>query len=154
MIKFSTVGKGTYAAVKFTDNTLNAIKNIQQELGLLDPVPVDKLHTTICFSRKYVDYIPVDTQQDIGFTKELDIFEHNGKRALVLLLDSEYLKYRHNYAKSIGATYDFPDYKPHITLQYDLGVQHIDYQNIDVSGKSIEMLYEYVEDLDLEWSDK
>ena len=154
MPKFSTFNKGTYVAVKFSEKTLDMIQDLQKELRLLDPVPRDKLHSTICYSRKFVNYKPETNRKLIGYTKALDVFEHNGKRALVLLLDSDYLHSRHEYANALGATYDFPDYKPHVTLSYDLGAQSIDYTNFDVGGNQLEMAHEYVEDLDLGWSDK
>lgn len=50
------------------------------------------------------------------------IFEgKNGKNILVILLDSEDATNRHQkLMKQHDATYYFPEYKPHITLSYDI----------------------------------
>lgn len=149
MIKLNSINKGTYAAVKFNAETLDMLQDLQKELMLFEPVPRDKLHATICFSRVQIPYIPNVESQRIGCTWKLEVFEHNGKRALVALLDSPYLHDRHEYAKILGATYDFPEYKPHITLAYDIGQRPIPASGI--TGNPIFITHEYVEDLDLNW---
>ncbi len=152
-MKFNEVGKGTYAAVKFSDTTLDFLEELQNKLQLFDPVPRDKLHSTICFSRVKINYMPITEKMPIGTPAALGVFEHNNKRALVLILDSSYLNMRHEYAMILGATYDFPEYKPHITLSYDIGALKILDTALDKS-KVLEMASEYVEDLDLDWSPK
>lgn len=151
-MKFSKLNVGTYAAVRFTEDTLDLIEDLQKVLNIFDPVPRDKIHSTICFSRVFVPYRPIEAKHFVGLTDKLTVFEHNGKRALVLLLDSGYLNERHNYAMALGATFDFPSYNPHITLSYDIGASEI--PNINVSGIPLTSLTEYVEDLDLEWKPK
>lgn len=141
--------KGTYAAVKFSAATLDNLQEIQHDSKVFEPVPREKLHSTICFSRVHVPFIPLQEKMVIGKTDRFEIFEHNGKRALVLLLDSEYLHDRHEYANILGATFDFPTYNPHITLAYDIGMMAI--PTFGVSGVPIEIETEYVEDLDLDW---
>lgn len=39
---------------------------------------------------------------------------------LVLLYQSEWLENRFKLARSLGATWDFPDYHPHVTLSYQV----------------------------------
>lgn len=152
-MKLSDVGKGTYAGAKFTDSTLDLIEEIQRSLNLFDPVPRDKLHTTICFSRVKVPFIPNIVERQIGNTGNLKVFKtQTGKRALVLAIESDYLHERFKYAMALGATYDFPDYQPHITLSYDIGVMEIPDKSF--SGNPVEISTEYVEDLDLDWKPK
>lgn len=141
--------KGTYAAVKFTAATLDFLEQLQTELKLFEPVPREKLHSTICFSRVNVPFVALAGSKFIGTTRCLEVFPHNNKRALVLLLDSDHLMERHKYSRIIGATYDFDEYKPHITLAYDIGARAL--PNFDVSGTPIEISHEYVEDLNLDW---
>ncbi|ADG60053.1 RNA ligase [Acinetobacter phage Acj9] len=140
---------GTYAAVKFTAATLDMLQDMQRELQLFEPVPRDKLHSTICFSRVNIPYAAINESRFIGTTGELEIFEHNGKRALVLLLESDYLKERHKYSRILGATYDFDEYRPHITLAYDIGARAK--PGYHTRGLPVEISHEYSEDLDLNW---
>jgi len=57
-----------------------------------------------------------------AYPKGYHIFEgRNGKKILVLLLDSEDAVNRHQVLmKQHESTYDFPEYKPYITLSYDI----------------------------------
>ena len=137
--------------MKFDEQTLNEIERIQKELKLLNPVSRSDMHSTICYSRTYVNY-PVQSEELLVSTSQsLRIFETARGPALVLELDSQHLTTRHELSKILGATYDFPDYIPHITLSYNIGGQYVDTSktfNIDVVSS-----HEYSEDLDLDWAD-
>ncbi|UQS94226.1 hypothetical protein ABNavy71_157 [Acinetobacter phage AB-Navy71] len=149
-MKFSEVGRGTYAAVKFNDKTLDALCDMQERLRLFDPTPRDKLHSTICYSRVHIPYKPMQNLGIIAYASGYEVFEtRDGKRALVLLLDSPYLQSRFDYAMALGATYDFPEYKPHITLAYDIGAMAVPELEFKIG---IGATHEYVEDLDLDWT--
>lgn len=151
-MKLSQKGKGTYVGVRFDDETKNKVKEIQTQLNLFEPTPIDKLHSTICFSRVPVPYKPLSEACKIGSTTKFKVFKTaTGKRALVLLIDSDYLRDRHEYANVLGATYDFPDYQPHITLAYDIGARKIP---DSIEPFEVGITHEYVEDLDLEWTPK
>ena len=150
MIKFSDVGKGTYAAVTFTESSLDAIQDLQLNLGLLNPVPRDKLHSTITYSRVKIPYLPYLNEYYIANSGRLDIWDtQNGDRALVLKLDSESLKERHKYSRALGATYDFEEYLPHVTLSYNIGAQKINISDINIGPLFAKN--EYTEDLNLDW---
>jgi hypothetical protein len=69
------------------------------------------------------------------------------KRYLVLKVDNKKLHDRFNNAKKLGATFDFPSYKPHITLG-ELK-DDIDLKSLPVPNFSIKTSAEYQEDLDL-----
>ena len=96
-------------------------------------------------------FIASDEAVCVSDTNHLEIWDTPKGSALILCLDSEYLKQRHGLSMILGATYDFPDYKPHITLSYNLGAQYIEVpQDINIV---IDVNSEVVEDLDLEWAD-
>ncbi|QOI66641.1 hypothetical protein [Erwinia phage FBB1] len=151
MKKLSEFGKGLYVAAKFSESTLDALEELQRSLKLPNPVPRDKLHTTIVYSRVNVPYKVASGSFEIADKGKLTVFEtQSGNRALVLEMDSDYLSARHSYAKALGASYDYPDYRPHITLSYNIGV-------LNFSGEykvPVVLDREYSEELDLEWSDK
>lgn len=150
MIKFSDINKGTYVAIKFNSDTCEQLQVLQNILNLPNKVPLDKLHSTICFSRIKIPYKALEeTNFEIGTAKSLEVFEHKNKRALVLLLDSKFLEDRHKYSMILGATYDFPEYRPHVTLSYDIGNLFID--DALVTMEPLVASHEYTEDLDLNW---
>ena len=74
------------------------------------------------------------------------------KHALVLKVDDWRLKARNSYGKHVGATSNYPEYKPHITLAYLR--QDVDDKNIlreRPTGFSIKLGNEIVKDLDTEF---
>lgn len=145
--------KGTYVAVKFSDETLDALQQLQSELKLLNKVKREDLHSTIVYSRVKIPYRinKVDTNEAlVSQNQSLQLWETSDGKALVLLMnDAASLKFRHDYAKVLGATYDFPDYLPHITLSYNVGVQKVELFDTQID---IVTSHEYVEDLDLDWA--
>lgn len=147
-MKFEEFSKGLYVGAKFSGITLDAIEDLQKRLKVPNPVPRDKIHTTIVYSRVNVPYKPAVGSFEIARSGSLEIFENDGVRCLVFVLDSDYLQYRHAYAMALGATYDYPDYKPHITLSYNVGP--LTYRdNIEIP---IILDHEYAEELKLNWA--
>ncbi|UPW42505.1 hypothetical protein EBPHNEJP_00218 [Salmonella phage CF-SP2] len=121
MMKFQDFSSGLYVAAKFSDSTLDEIENLQRELKVPNPVPRHKIHSTIYYSRVNVPYVVSTGSFEVANSGELQVWDTQDGRTLVLVLDSDYLKFRHNYARALGATHDFDDYSPHITLSYNVG---------------------------------
>lgn len=150
--KFSKANKGTYVGVRFDAATLDQVEKLQENLNLFERTPRDKLHATIVFSRVTIPYAVLEEPCNIGKTTKYKVFKTaSGKRALVLLIDSDYLRNRHEYGNILGATYDFPNYQPHITLSYDIGSMAIPK---DAPVFDVGISHEYMQELDLEWTPK
>lgn len=137
---------GTYVGIR----VLNPEKLIQfcQEQGLIASKP-DELHVTIAYSR-----VPFDFKMGIGDnTISIQVgssrFGTIGENNIVLFIDSIALQCEHQRTLEAGASYDYPVYTPHITIEYESG-------NVDVShlqSPMFEILLgaEYIEPLDLDW---
>ena len=148
-MKLSSVNKGTYVCAKFTDETLDALCNLQESLQLYDAVARHKIHSTICYSRVNIPFVAREPEPILISNRNwLEVWDTPSGKTLVLMMDSEHLKERHKYTEILGGTYDFPEYKPHLTLAYDIGARHIELKDVDIP---IVALYEDVEDLDLDW---
>lgn len=148
---------GTYVGVRFSQDTIDDLVDFQKAHDIPKPLASDKFHTTLVYSRKKIEW---DAQDDIAdedvTAKGWHIFETRSEpptRCLVLLLDSEYLQDRFNHAQCLGATHDFPDYKPHITLSYDVG-DDFDVDALPKPDFEIVMSEEYAEPLHSNWSGK
>lgn len=85
----------------------------------------DDLHVTITYSRAAFDWIKAGNASDWGSTGEDTItIPAGGPRAVeplggmtaVILFASNQLSWRHEEIKRAGASHDFPDYTPHISL--------------------------------------
>lgn len=150
MIKFADSTEGLYVAAKFSELTLDAIEALQRELKVPNPVPREKIHSTICYSRVKIPYKISSGSFEVAMSGELEVWDHGETPVLVFKLNSEYLKCRHQYARALGATHDFPDYTPHITLSYNVGM--LKYSGIHALRVVLD--YEYKEPLKLDWADE
>lgn len=109
---------GTYVAVKPVGGTVGLMAQWLARSGLPNLEPIEDLHVTILYSRKPVRVICTD-EEFHATPAGWDLFKNDdGSRSLVLLLDSPGLHRRHQKLMALGATYDFPSYKPHLTVSY------------------------------------
>lgn len=91
----------------------------EQGLGELQP----DLHVTIAFSRQPVDWMAAEEDWPAGENGEILIqpggprlVEPLGDRTAVLLFASSQLGYRHERIKRAGASWDYAEYQPHVSL--------------------------------------
>lgn len=142
---------GTYAAACPDQNSANRLVDFMTKHQIQNPEPADKLHCTILYSRKHLpNYVPMPKLTFVAIPTSLEIWPESGKNILVLKFDSPGLQARHKELMNTHqATWDYPDYKTHITLSYDAG--DIDIKTLDYSmiAKPIIFTNEYQEDLDL-----
>jgi len=155
-----TETKGTYAGVKFNNKTNTAICKFIEDNDIPNPIDPDKLHTTLLYSKKYLpDYKPSGVYEDslvgkpTGFEKWPSQPDEDGNVAMCLVLKytcPELITRHKDLMKEHGGTYDFDEYKPHITFSYDVaGMQCKDLPKFD---EDIEAVEEYAEDLNLDWA--
>lgn len=152
MSGFGDVNKGTYVAAKFDQKTLEQIKLFQETYGIPNPVLPEDLHCTIVYSRVKIPFMTSKESYKASEGAKTKVFEtRDNKRALVLaLVDADGLKQRHEYGNILGATYDYPDYIPHVTVSYDIGMMEFPLDMpVDIS---FTVTKEYVEDLNLDWA--
>lgn len=89
--------------------------------GFKTTLPADDMHVTIAFSRTPVDWMAVGStwEDEVKIPRGgARLMEQFGE-ARVLLFNSNMLKWRHEEMKEKGATWDHPEYQPHITISYD-----------------------------------
>lgn len=153
---------GTYSGVRFSSDTRKRIKAFAEEYEVPNRVPSNKLHTTVLYSRKHCpDYEPAGNLEEplVGrpnkFEKWLSQPNEDGYRAscLVLTYDCPQLIARHEQLmKDHDASYDYDEYKPHVTLSYDVGRE---FDTTKLNPKKIgdiEIVKEYGEELNLDWA--
>jgi hypothetical protein len=155
--------KGTYAGTYFDNDTVEAIRAYVAENKIPKPVNMDKLHTTLLYSRKYLPNYEAAGRYDepmIGTPLELVVWKTQGDgdkapaNCLVMKYDCPELVQRHkDLMREHGATFDYDEYTPHITLSYDIG-------DMDIGGMPdikdaivrVVVAEEYGEDLNLNLS--
>lgn len=150
---FERQTSGTYVGVRFSEDTVKALAELQEKCQVPNPLDKTEFHTTVVYSRTEIEWWPEHDLSDCKVTpKGWEVFkQRDGKNCLVLLLDSDYLHSRFALAMDRGATYDFPDYQPHITLSYDIGDFSVD--NLPVPDIEIEIDHEYDQPLIIGWKE-
>ncbi|MGE7415456.1 anti-CBASS protein Acb1 family protein [Methylobacterium tarhaniae] len=92
--------------------------------GFADLMPAGELHVTIAYSRTAIDWMKVGQTWN---GEELKIaaggprlVERFGE-ATVLLFASDELRWRHQEIREAGASWDHPEYQPHVTFTWNAG---------------------------------
>ena len=123
----------------------------------------DKRTTRLLYSRKYCpDYKPAGKLDKplIGTGSGFEVWDSQADddghvaKCLVMCYDCPDLIKRHKeLMKEHGASYDFDEYKPHITFSYDINDgADIDKDELPKFATTIEIVEEYGEDLNLDWA--
>lgn len=150
--------KGTYAGVRFDDDTNDSIKKYIEDNDIPNGISPKDFHTTLLYSRKFLpDYEPEGVYSQpmigkpVGFEKWSTQPDDNGKvsACLVLRYDCDQLTSRHEaLMQEHEATYDYPEYKPHITLSYDIGSLQV--KDLPKFDSELKIVKEYSEELDVD----
>ena len=152
------LNKGTYAGLRLSEESKEKLVDFIKDNGIINPTPKGDMHITLLYSRKHLpDYKPAGRISGKAKPKSFKVFEtFDKKRALVLLLDSKYCLKRHEeLMQEHGATFDYDEYSPHVTLSYDIGENKKPSQRkLDELPTELELVEEYIEDLNLEWKPK
>lgn len=94
------------------------VRRWAESQGFTDIVP--DLHVTVLYSRTPVDWFkaPTSWEEEIrlpaGGPRAMETFGE----AKVLLISSNFLHWRHEELLGIGASTDYPEYQPHVTITY------------------------------------
>lgn len=141
---------GTYAAVRPLHPDAQHLKNVMKDYGVPNPEKADKLHCTLLYSRKHLpNYVPDTSMTHVVCVSSLEMWlTRSGKNCLVMKLDAPSLIDRHKDLMTMhDAEYDYPEYKPHVSLSYDIG----DYDITELKKnlpKTFILSHEYQEQLD------
>jgi len=145
---------GSYVGVRFSLPTKERMRGFLDRVP--NAVPFEKIHSTLIYSRKRIDFVPMGEFKTPWYATA-DKFENwktqDGKNALILLLKCDKMVNRHKeIMNTTDATYEYDEYKPHITLSYDVPEGFKDFSLPHIRIGLLEVVEEYYEDLDLNWA--
>lgn len=89
--------------------------------GFNTTLAADDMHVTVAFSRTMIDWMKVGQ----AWESKVEVPEGGPRlmerfgEARVLLFRASDLEWRHEAIKGAGASWDHPEYQPHITISYD-----------------------------------
>lgn len=115
---------GTYVSVRPNEASCNLLVDLQNKLGLNDRVPPNKLHVTITYSKRPCPAASKLSGMPAEWPAKVVGFERwqgaDGSWCLVAKLDCKpAVKMHHHMREEYGATHDYPDFTPHVTLSYN-----------------------------------
>lgn len=93
------------------------------EQGFKTTVPLDEMHVTCAFSKKKVDWNKLRLNQvNVSIpgehsTRKVQVLGDKG--AVVLKFTSAILTTQWQKIIDAGASWDYPDYQPHVTITYE-----------------------------------
>jgi len=148
--------KGTYVGVRLSKESIEKVLDVIEKLNVPEPVEESEIHLTVIHSSKHLpDFKPrgkLDDPIEIK-AKKLDIFSSGDEEnnVLVVIMDAPDLVNRHEeIMDEHKATYDFPEFIPHMTLSYDCGDFDYKGHNMGELLGSLEIDREYEEELALD----
>lgn len=118
------MSNGTYVGInvsKFSEKHLRYWWEVINKMPPMDKNP----HITIAYSRKEIDYknnyfnFMIEVNSSTYKYEFFDNRKYGYKRSLVLKLDHWFLHEEFNKCMNLGATWDYDNYTPHVTLLYD-----------------------------------
>lgn len=116
---------GTYVSMDLTLESRELLDNyVEMSLGLTERVDPSTYHITIIYSRTPVP--SAEQYQGLGNQESAKVVAYeifptkNDGKCLVMRLDCPYATSLNQRLVSEGATSDYPEYKPHLTIAYDI----------------------------------
>ena len=105
---------GTYASLKLSKESQDQLHEfISQYID--QPTSKEDLHCTVVYSKTPCPNVE-SHQPKLPITAKASGYESFDSNAFVLKLESDTLQQFHKETRALGASYDYPEYKPHITL--------------------------------------
>lgn len=137
----SDMPAGTYVGVRFDADTKKRIMQMMAQLKLKNPIPEEKLHSTLVYSDKkslegFTSKNPAGYKAKPKGFNLFDNSQKSGSKCLVMELDCDDLHSRHSdIVGQYGVEEKFPEYKPHVTLSYDYDGEVPDESLLDQLGE-------------------
>lgn len=143
---------GTYVGVKLTKESRDTLYDEAKKLKIPNLLDKSEYHITVIYSRKHLpNFEPLGKYENpiVAKPKTLSLFTtSSGNPCLVIELTCPKLEKRHEHIMKVhGATYDWDEYKCHITLSYDCEDFDIKKKNAKKLFSNIEIETEYEEPL-------
>lgn len=122
--------EGKFDTLYCSRKLLNAEDVIEwaKSQGFTNCVGKDDMHVTIAYSKKEIDWSELTDSFDNVVSRKDGEDDGNGERgveefkgnAIVLTFENGDLERRwKEFKDDFGATWDFPEYRPHVTITYD-----------------------------------
>jgi len=136
LMEYAKHKDGTYVSMDLADDCKHLLDNfVEMNLGLTERVDPSTYHITVIYSRTPVpsaESIEGLTTQSTASVVGYEVFptKSDGK-CLVMRLKFQFAEFLNTKLGTEGATSDYPEYKPHLTIAYDMS-QEVDPETLPV----------------------
>lgn len=148
---------GTFAELLLDDASIAKLTALMDRLEIKNKIDPAKMHTTVIYSRR-----PCSAAMELdgmtagypAYVKSLKTWPtQSGTNCLVAEVEAYTISELHDHMRTeYGATHDYPDFTPHITLSYDCGDQQIDMPaDLTDSDRTVNYTHLRVKPLDPKW---
>lgn len=156
--QFAAHKDGTYVALQLSEESMTLLDNfVKMNLGLTERVDKSTYHITVIYSRTPVpsaeNYLTMPSPLPVeAMATGYEIFPtKNDGQCLVMRIVCPYATRLNSELGKQGATSDYPEYKPHMTLAYDMS-QEIDPDNLVIPSFQLVFDKMIVKPLDLQYT--
>jgi len=127
---------GTYVAFEMSSESRDMLDHfVEMNLGLTERVAKETYHITVIYSRTPVPNAEKFRCRDTEINARAvgyDVFPtKNGDKCLVMRVECPVATNLNNILGGMGATSDYPEYKPHVTIAYNT-TQEVDVHTLPV----------------------
>jgi len=142
---------GVYISVKITpESKILFDKYVKQYLGDFEPNP--EPHLTLIYSKKSFKGIIKNKPYTVSCKfKKFSIFGKTEMALVAELSSDELVKRNSELVKQYGFVSDFDEYKPHLTLVYDIP-EDFEIESLPEIDFELSFNNETIEQLDMEWN--
>lgn len=152
LMDFAKHKDGTYVSMDLSQGCKDILDHfVEMNLGLTERVDKSTYHITVIYSRAPVPsaevHAGVETDSQATVTGYEVFPTKNDGKCLVMRLDFPFANLLNKQLSAEGATSDYPEYKPHMTIAYDIA-QEIDPHTLPLPGFKLNFECVKVEPLD------
>lgn len=145
--------KPTYVEFTLQEESSEFLDMYMDQLDL--PKPKWGYHITSVYSRNPIDYKPLDLPEVayLGFFDGIMFLKGEGDLGLCLTLsvNCNAVWVSHQSSIDLGASHDYKNFLPHITLAYNLQVEHLIEKRLEVPTQGFRVQAETILELDDNW---
>jgi 2'-5' RNA ligase len=156
---------GLYVSCSYDDATVENLVRWAEQHQIPAAVAGETLHSTVVYSRNLVtqeeiDVLDLNLNVDYGEVCPVDLTpigfqlfsSQDGTRSiLVIVLSAPYLTDLHQRLVAQGATHDFEDYVPHVTMSYNVP-SDLDLSSLSLPEFSLRVAGLRAEPLNFDWT--
>lgn len=120
--------------------------------GFTSTLAPDDMHVTVMYSRKGLNWVNLKADAPAVVAKGGPRTVEQFGKATVLCFESPSLEIRHVQLRASGASFDFDQYRPHVTLTYE-GADHLDLSDVEPFTGGLSFGEEVISPIKADWAD-